>query len=377
MANPIIEAIKSGAAPKQARLAAARGILPLAQEELLEALVVLQQDPEEDIRKAALETFNGVDIKTLIPISQNPKSPLDLLRFLAVWSNSSAKILEAIILNPSTPDEAIANLASRPIDGLLLETLTINQQRLIRHPAIIDAILANPHRSPEAERRAKEIKTEFFEKEFGAKVIAEEQKARARLSEALGVEVTEAEFQNVLAQFEVETGINLEQETVETVLDVETEFQRLHQDALTSGEEIQTEHKTALMQLASMNFKERLYTALTASKREWRMVLVRDSNRIISAAVLKNPKITESEVETVANLRGINDEVLRAIAMNRGWTSSYSIMHNLVRNPRTPLAFSMNFVNRLQMRDLKGLVKNKGVPDVLRNMASRLLVQRQ
>ncbi|MEY4872487.1 MAG: hypothetical protein RLZZ563_1817 [Pseudomonadota bacterium] len=35
-----------------------------------------------------------------------------------------------------------------------IETLTVNQQRLIRNPQLIEAILHNPRRTPEAERRA-------------------------------------------------------------------------------------------------------------------------------------------------------------------------------------------------------------------------------
>jgi hypothetical protein len=39
--NPVVQAIISGTAPHPARLAAARGMLPLQQHELLEILVAL------------------------------------------------------------------------------------------------------------------------------------------------------------------------------------------------------------------------------------------------------------------------------------------------------------------------------------------------
>src|ERR671928_157835 len=45
--NPVVRAVVSGAAPPQARMAAARGLLPLAQEELLELLVALRSDAGE------------------------------------------------------------------------------------------------------------------------------------------------------------------------------------------------------------------------------------------------------------------------------------------------------------------------------------------
>jgi hypothetical protein len=375
MSNPIIAAIKSGNAPKPARLAAARGMLPLAQEEILESLLILRQDGEEDVRAAAEGTLNNFDAKSALPIAQNSNSSLDLLGFLAAWDRSPHEVLEAIILNKSTPDEAIALLAGKSRNGSLLEAITINQQRLIRHPAIIDAILGNPGRTPDAERRAREVKVEFFEKELGAARVAEEQKARERVAKALGAEVNEDEFQQVLAQFEADMGAKVE-DAEATLIDPEAELRRFLHEAQMDGEEVNEERKSLFQLIATMTVKERIFLAIKGN-REARMVLVRDANKMVSSAVLKNPRITDAEVEMVAKLKGINEEVLRLICMNRAWVSSYTIMLNLTTNPRTPMSFAMTFVNRLQMRDLKSLTKNKGVPDVLRNMANRLVAQRQ
>jgi hypothetical protein len=375
MSNPVITAIKSGNAPKPARLAAARGMLPLSQEDLIEILVLLCRDPEEDVRTAAQGTLNGVDPKTLLPIAQNQKASSEILGFMAVWEKSTQRILEAIILNESTPDPAIAQLARRLVSGSLLEAITINQQRLIRHPDIIEAILKNPKRTPEAERRVKEVKTEFFEKQFGVSLIAEEQKARLRLSQALGTEVSEEEFLRVLSQFEFDSGVKIE-ENEALLPDPEAELRRMLYEAELEGEEVTQQKKSKFQLIAIMKVKERIYLALKGD-REDRLILARDPNRMVSSAVLKNPKISDAEVEAITKLKWINEEVLRLIAMSRHWTTNYSIMHNLVLNPRTPLTFTMTFLNRLQNKDLKALCKNKGVPDVLRNLANRLITQRQ
>lgn len=63
--------------------------------------------------------------------------------------------------------------------------------------------------------------------------------------------------------------------------------------------------------------------------------------------------------------------------MNRAWVSNYAIMHNLVRNARCPLNFSMQFINRLQSRDLVNLTKSKSIPDALRQAANRLVTKRR
>jgi regulator of extracellular matrix RemA (YlzA/DUF370 family) len=376
MSNPILNAIKSGNAPKPARLAAARGMLPLSQEDMLQALILLGQDPEEDIRTAAQGTLNNFDPAALLPIAQNSNSPVEVLNFLATWPKATHNITEAIILNKSTADEAIAMIASRNNNASLLEAITINQQRLIQYPAIIDAILANPHRSAEAERRAREIKTEFFEKELGAARVAEEQKARARLAQALGVEVSEDEFQSVVASFEKDVGIKAEDISPGLNFDPEAELRRLLFEVREDGEELSDEQLSIYQIVAKASAKEKIFLALKGG-RDVRALLIRDSNKMVSSAVVKNPKITEGEVEKFAKIKGISEEVLRIICMNRNWVSNYLIIHNLALNPRTPINFSMTFVNRLQLKDLKALTKDKGVPDVLRNMAKRLVSQRQ
>jgi hypothetical protein len=379
MSNPILNAIKAGTAPKPARLAAARGMLPLSQEEIILALLYLYQDPEEDVRTTCQTTLNSYEPATMLPIAQNVNAPIEVLNFLAGWPKSDFKILEALILNKTTSNEAIEYIAGRNSNASLLEAITINQQRLIQHPAIIEAILANPYKSPEAERRAREIKLEFFEKELGAARVAEEQKARARLSKVIGAEISEEEFQNVVAQFEKDMGIKVEEHNPVN-FDPEAELRRLLSEAREDGEEVphhEDHEKLSIYQeLAKMSPKERIFAAAKGG-REIRGILIRDANKMVSSAVVKNPKITDQEVEKFAKLKGLSEEALRLMCMNRVWTSNYTIVHNLTTNPRTPLTFSMTFINRLQLKDLKSLTKDKGVPEVIRNMAKRLITQRQ
>src|SRR5207245_9734127 len=111
--------------------------------------------------------------------------------YSASRSNANRDIHEAVVGNGAPPDEAIALLARVTTDGSLLELLTLNQQRLIRAPEIINAILLNPARTAEAERRAKETRQEFFEKERGARQIADELRARGNNAAAEFFETAE------------------------------------------------------------------------------------------------------------------------------------------------------------------------------------------
>jgi hypothetical protein len=121
-----------------------------------------------------------------------------------------------------------------------------------------------------------------------------------------------------------------------------------------------------------MNVKQRIQLALKGN-REARNILKRDSNRVVILGVLGNPRITESEVEAISNMKTIPEEALRLISLNRLWSRNYAITHNLARNPRTPVAISIALVPRLLPKDLKALTTNRNVPDVVRKTAQRLL----
>ena len=176
--NPIVQAVVSGAAPPQARMAAARGMLPLAQDLILEMLVALRSDADEEVARAAEATLDGQETVALLGVASAPETSKAVLSYLAARPGLAREVQEAVALNASTPDEAVAALARSTQEGGVLELVSINQQRLIRAPSIIDAVLANPARTPDAERRVRETRREFFEKERGARQVADEMRAR-------------------------------------------------------------------------------------------------------------------------------------------------------------------------------------------------------
>ena len=87
--------------------------------------------------------------------------------------------------------------------------------------------------------------------------------------------------------------------------------------------------------LSTLPIIERIKLA-TKGTREQRAQLIRDSNRMVSTAVLSSPKVNESEVEAFAKMANVSEDVLRIIGANRTWMKNYGIAHGLVRNPKTP-----------------------------------------
>jgi hypothetical protein len=133
------------------------------------------------------------------------------------------------------------------------------------------------------------------------------------------------------------------------------------------------DRETAVQRIGKMGFSERLKAAIKGS-REMRAILIRDPNRVISISVLSSPKVTEQEVEGFARMAVVSEDVLRVIGTNRAWMKNYGIVVGLVRNPKTPLAMSLNLLARLSERDLTMLSVDRNVPESLRVAARKKVV---
>lgn len=134
-------------------------------------------------------------------------------------------------------------------------------------------------------------------------------------------------------------------------------------------------HKSIYQLVLTMGISEKIQLALKGNK-EARGILVKDPNKLICSAVIKSPKITESEAIGYAKSRSVSDEVLRLIAANKEWTRKHEMVLALVNNPRTPLAISMQFMLRLGDKEISDLAKSKAVPAALSTAAKRLMIQK-
>ena len=388
--NPVVQAIISGKAPPPARLAAARGMLPLPQNDLLEVLVALTASDDTQLATAATETLKGESPEDLLIAANGDDTSPNVLAYLATTVDGKQEVYEAAILNTRTPDQALAKLAATTKISALLELITINQQRLVRSPEIIDAILGNPARSSEAERRARETREEFFEKERGARQIADELRARGQTAAAeffesaeltsAGGELTYEDAWLIAEHIEV-SDADLDESWLpaerydelisETAAEVSANVQRVIESERLERGDVSPERVSLIRRIMFMNTKDRMKLAMKGD-REARSILIRDSNKVVCSAVVKNPRITEQEVENIAAMRTVADEVLRLIALNRAWARSYTIIHNLSRNPRTPIPTVINILPRIRTKDLLNLSQNRNVSEAVRRQAYRL-----
>jgi len=357
---------------------------------LLESLALLSSDADPEVRSATTATLGTVNPTTFSHLADDNQTPPGLLGFLCLWPRSPRELVEKIIFNPTTPDSALALLAARSPDPKLIEAISLRQQSLIRSPEIIDAILGNPARTAEAERRAREVREEFFEKQFGVRMIADEQRVQA--DAARGAEAAQRdtvsiggiddlirlgliedgvddglinEYEEQYGPFEASAPARAEQ------MDIERAVGEVVDEAL----EVTVDRVPVFQRIALMSVKDRVMLAIKGT-REARMILVRDPNKIVAGAVLRNPRLTDAEVEYMASVKTVPEDVLRQIGMTRAWTRAYGVIHNLVRNSRTPIPTALPFLNRIQTRDLRALSLNRNIPDVIRQSSYRLYLKR-
>jgi hypothetical protein len=138
------------------------------------------------------------------------------------------------------------------------------------------------------------------------------------------------------------------------------------------GEEFLSKYKTAQL----MGIGEKIKMALSGDK-EWRSLLVKDSNRLVSGSVIKNPRITEAEILTLIKAGIQNDEIMRLICANKEWIKSYKIRKALVENNRTPVQNAMKYLGTMGVKDLAQLAKSKNIGSVISAMAKRLLLNKK
>lgn len=125
-----------------------------------------------------------------------------------------------------------------------------------------------------------------------------------------------------------------------------------------------------------MGVSEKIKIAQTGDK-EWRMILIKDSNKLVSGTVIKNPRITEAEVLTIAKSSIQNDEIIRVICANKEWIKNYQIRKALVENHKTPLPAALRYLATLGEKDLAQFAKSKNISSVLATQARKLVIQKK
>jgi len=315
---------------------AAQGLLPLPPEELVPLQVKLAALDDAEIAAAAKSALREMDPRLVAPILAHGVES-EVLEFFAQQADHPL-IVETIVRLREVSLPVLVDLAGRvPPD--LQEILILRQDAILEEPGILDALEQNSELSQSVRRRISEYREHLF------------RKARVKVA------VVEADPEDP----------ELPQELVDQAID----------DALLQPIEGEIDEETGLSegQIRTLPIPVRLLLSRGASK-TLRDILIRDRNPQVAISVLSNNSFSDGEIERVANLRTVVEEVLDGIGRSRQWMRKYSIAHALVRNPRTPVPLSIRLVTRLAVRDLRILRRDRNVPEAVRRMANRLYLQK-
>ena len=336
--SPSAEKYARQDAPLKVRKMAARGALPLEALDLATLLFALSHDPDAEVQQTARASLADLPEKILEATLSGPAHPA-LLAHLARIHKDDDAACEALALNPATSDLTIAFLASLPLRSVV-EIVSNNQERLQRESRIVEALGENPLTG----RAVVERILSFLGIPLGEEG-----------DDAATLEPTEEEATRAVLAV-------LGDQSVETAKILASEEE--------SPEEETTDNIFAAIQ--KMSVMEKIKLARIGGK-EARNLLIRDRNKVVALSALQSPKITDTEVVSIAQSRSVSDEILRMISSNKDWTRNYQIKLALTTNPKTPLPQAVKFLNYLQDRDLRALMKSKDVSSAISSHARRIL----
>ncbi len=341
----LLSTFLNGNPPKNLRIAVARGAAPLPTSELLQILVHLTEDVEPEVALEARGTIKGLQENELLAQIQARDCSVPVLDYFARYCEQQS-IMEGVILNPSTPARSVEAMAAR-VNEALMEAILYNRVRILECPGILAQLRLNPSLTPAIDRLIREIELEFFgekRREYSVAPLQEES-----VSAAMPIKEPEAaEEAEILPEDLILEGLPLDP----------------HEREIAISE-----------RLSKMTIPQKVRFAMHGS-REARAVLIRDPNKEVARSVLKSPKLSESEIQTFAAMRNIPDDLLRAIGETRQWTRNYTIVQNLVKNPKTPPTTAVHLIGRLYSRDLVQLTRDRAVSEGVRTNAQRILAQR-
>lgn len=315
------------------RLAAARGALPMSGVNLVMVLFVFYNGDNKELKDEALSTLQTLPAQILLAALAQPQLHPAIIDLIVHLRYDDAVVMQAVLAHPMTGIRSLLFVAEKS-SGHVLDMLADNDEILLKSDVIRKAIINNPNADKVTRLRLGWV---------------EPQAAPAQTDRG-GAE-------NKSATATARTEESADADAVEV-------------------DELDEELLSKYQQLQEMTVNEKIKMALTGDK-EWRTLLIREANKQINTAVLRNPRITEGEVLAVAQNRSSSEELIRVILLNRDWVKLYDMKKALVNHPRTPVQQAMRMMNFLSERDIKELANSRNVTQPIINNARRMLMTKK
>jgi len=307
----VLEDLRHGRATRERKIAVCAGGAHLAPVDRAEILAVLAGDADEVVADRARDAILSLPVDSFVEALKREQALPALFSYAARHLADKPGICDALVQNRNCSAEHLVP-AVRHLSTLGIQTLMEELERVSESPALAAAL------------------------EHSSSLTAD-QKSQLHELHGPGNPIDEAALAEAAAA-------------------VEPDLLR---------------RQTLLQRLAKMTVAQRVQFAIKGGS-EARRTLIRDSNKVVQRAVLQSPRLTDQEVEAFAAMSSLTDEILRLIANNRNFRKNYTVVRNLINNPKVPLDVTLHMLPMLNAVDLKRLVSNRNVAETLRTTAMKL-----
>lgn len=314
----------------------AGGKFPLPPNELIYVVSHYGFENRGNVKEDCIKTLKELPHSFFQNFFKESGIPEKVIFFLSyVFQNDSDK-LELIFSYPETPQK-IYEMFSKHSNEKVLRRLIEVESRWIGNQKVINNLLDNSNTPVDLIEKLKFYKDSKLEKEdIQEEIIASQD----------NLVITEEDRKNY-SEFVEEKEI---------------------------GDDVEAKRSLS-GKISKLSVAEKIKLALMGNK-EVRSILIKDSNKLVSTAVLKNPRITDGEIVKITQDKNVNEEIIRLICHNNNWTQNYAVKYNLVMHPKTPLPMALKFLSSLSLKDLGNVAKSKNVPAALATNARKLMVSR-
>lgn len=126
------------------------------------------------------------------------------------------------------------------------------------------------------------------------------------------------------------------------------------------------------VRVEELTLGERIALARRAPRAVIASLIHSDESRLL-LSVLGNPTLIEHDAVTISKASKTGGDVLSHLAAHPRWGVRRAVRQALIRNPRTPVPVALRLVGGLPRRDLQELIRDAGVPKIVRVGAERRL----
>ncbi|MBI4950836.1 MAG: hypothetical protein HY908_02295 [Myxococcales bacterium] len=345
------------------QLVAARGILPgLRAGDIVTALCLLARSATAEVAGTAEKTLASLPDTLLLGATGTPDLASAAVDALARHYLHREDVIEPLLRQAALDVETVEHLAANGSEAVT-QLVATNEERMLAHPHLIELLYTNRHTRMSTADRLVELAVRHDIQLHG--IAAWKEIAQAIKGELIPEPSDEPLPED---EFFKETAALAEALVAADEEDVCREDEQ-------GAETLLDRYEPLFKRLSEMTVSQRIRRAYLGTKEE-RLLLVRESNKMVATAAIRSPQMRESEVALIARNRAVCDDVLRIIGSAPEWLRSYQVKRNLVENPKTPVTISQKLISHLRETDLRRLARNKNISAAVQLAAKRQLERR-